>query len=53
MRFQLRSVAIFLILADTAPAADLKVRSLNCYLQFVSTIDYRGKVDDAKMGMFG
>jgi hypothetical protein len=47
MRFQLRSVALFLVLAVTALAADLKVGSLNCYLLFDPTIDHRGKVDDA------
>jgi hypothetical protein len=47
MRFQLRSVALFLVLAVTAFAADLKVGSLNCYLLFDPAIDHRGKVDDA------
>ena len=47
MRFQLRSIARFLVLAVTALAAHLKVGSLNCYLPFDPAIDHRGKVDDA------
>jgi hypothetical protein len=47
MRLQLRSVALFLVLAVTALAADLKVGSLNCFLLFDPAIDHRGKVDDA------
>jgi hypothetical protein len=47
MRFLFRSVALFLILAVTALASDLKVGSLNCYLLFDPAIDHRGKVDDA------
>lgn len=43
----LRHLALFLLLAVAALAADLKIGSLNCYLFFDPAIEHRGKVDDA------
>ena len=46
MKFPLRHLTLFLILAVAALAADIKVGTLNCYLFFDPAIDHPGKVDD-------
>ena len=46
MKIHLWHFALFVLLAISALAAELKIGSLNCYLLFDPTIDHRGKVDD-------
>ncbi len=47
MKIPFRHVAVFLLLAVAALAAELKIGSLNCYLFFDPAVDHPGKVDDA------
>jgi hypothetical protein len=47
MKNLLRHLALYLVLAVAAIAADLKVGTLNTYLFFDPSIDHPGKVDDA------
>lgn len=43
----LRHLALSLLLAVAALAADIKVGSLDAYLSFDPALNHRGKVDDA------